>query len=80
MRAVSGQFITVNDQNGQVYLDVRKDIDYDQKIDERAESLDSEKLDEAYFRALETVLEQRDNPYVTGYRIWAYDFRGPQRT
>src|SRR5580692_838818 len=50
VRAVSGQFITVNDENGQVYLDVRKDIDYDQKIDERAGSLNSEKLDEAYFR------------------------------
>jgi hypothetical protein len=73
VRAVSGQFITVNDQNGQVYLDVRKDIDYDQKIDERAQSLDNGKLDEAYFKALETVLEQRDNPYVTGYRIWSYD-------
>jgi hypothetical protein len=73
IRAVSGQFITVNEQNGQVYLDVRKDIDYDQKIDERANSLDKDKLDEAYFRALETVLEQRDNPYVAGYRIWSYE-------
>jgi hypothetical protein len=73
IRAVSGQFITVNEQNGQVYLDVRKDIDYDQKIDERANSLDKDKLDEAYFRALETVLEQRDSPYVAGYRIWSYE-------
>ncbi len=73
IRTVSGQFITVNDDNGQVYLDVRKDIDYDRRIDERAESLDGGRLDEAYFRALETVLEQRDNPYVAGYRIWAYE-------
>ena len=73
VRAVSGQFITVNEQNGQIYLDVRKDIDYDQKIEERAASLDHAKLDEAYFRALETVLEQRENPYVAGYRIWAYE-------
>lgn len=73
VRAVSGQFITRNDENGQVYLDVRKDIDYDQRIEERAASLDDSRLDEAYFRALETVLEQRDNPYVAGYRIWAYE-------
>ncbi len=73
IKAVSGQFITVNEQNGQVYLDVRKDIDYDQKIEDRAESLSKDKLDEAYFRALETVLEQRDNPYVAGYRIWSYE-------
>ena len=73
IRAVSGQFITRNDENGQVYLDVRKDIDYDQRIEERAASLDDGRLDEAYFRALETLLEQRDNPYVAGYRIWAYE-------
>ena len=73
IRAVSGQFITRNDENGQVFLDVRKDIDYDQKIEERAASLDEGRLDEAYFRALETVLEQRDSPYVAGYRIWAYE-------
>jgi len=73
IRAVSGQFITQNPDNGQVYLDVRKDIDYDQKIEERAEPLDEHKLDEAYFAALEEVLEQRDAPYVSGYRIWAYE-------
>ena len=73
IRAVSGQFITRSDENGQVYLDVLKDIDYDQRIEERAASLDYGRLDEAYFRALETVLEQRDNPYVAGYRIWAYE-------
>lgn len=73
IRAVSGQFITHNDENGQLYLDVLKDIDYDQRIEERAASLDDNRLDEAYFRALETVLEQRDNPYVAGYRIWAYE-------
>ena len=73
IRAVSGQFITLNDENGQVYLDVRKDIDYDQRIEERAASLDDARLDGAYFRALETVLEQRDTPYVAGYRIWAYE-------
>jgi len=73
IRAVSGQFLTINEQNGQVYLDIRKDIDYDQKIEERATSLNKDKLDEAYFHALETLLEQRDNPYVASYRIWAYE-------
>lgn len=73
IRSVSGQFISENTDNHQVYLDVRKDIDYDQKIEERAESLDKTKLDEAYFAALEEVLEQRDTPYVSGYRIWQYE-------
>lgn len=73
VRAVSGQFISENTDNGQFYLDVRKDIDYDQKIEERATSLDNDKLDDAYFRALEQVLEQRDQSYVAGYRIWQYE-------
>jgi hypothetical protein len=73
VRTVSGQFITVSSENDQVYLDVRKDIDYDQKIEDRAVSLDDDRLDAAYFRALEEVLEQRDAPYVAGYRIWEYE-------
>ena len=50
IRTVSGQFITLNDDNGQVYLDVRKDIDYDRQNRRAGESLDGGRLDEAYFR------------------------------
>lgn len=73
VRSVSGQFITENPDNAQIYLDLRKDIDYDQQVEDRAASLDDDLLDEAYFQALEEVLEQRDAPYVTGYRIWQYE-------
>ena len=73
LKAVSGQFITVNHDNGQVYLDIRKDIDYDQRIQDRAGSFDADSLDTAYFQSLEEVLERRDLPYVAGYRIWEYD-------
>ena len=73
VKAVSGQFLSRNDDNGQLFLDVRKDIDYDQLIQERADSLDDQRLDDAYFRALEEVLEQRDTPYVASYRIWSYE-------
>jgi hypothetical protein len=78
MRAVSGQFIAENPENGQVYLDLKKDIDYDQRIEERAASLDDERLDAAYFRALEEVLERRTEPYVSGYRIWEYELPWPE--
>jgi Family of unknown function (DUF6079) len=77
IKAVSGQFITQNSTNGQTYLDVRKDIDYDQKIEERAVSLDDASLDRAYFAALEQVLDQRDAPYLSGYNIWGYNVRWP---
>ena len=73
VKAVSGQFVTENPDNGQIYFDVDKDVDYEQKIQERAASLDDDKLDEAYFQALGQVLDVNTAPYVSGYRIWEYD-------
>lgn len=73
IKAVSGQFLSRDDENGQLYLDVRKDVDYDQLIQERADSLDDQRLDDAYFHALEEVLEQTEAPYVASYRIWEYE-------
>jgi hypothetical protein len=73
IKAVSGQFLSRNDDNGQLYLDVRKDIDYDRRIEERATHLDEHRLDGAYFRALEEVLAQTDQPWVASYRIWRYE-------
>jgi hypothetical protein len=73
VKTVSGQFLSRNEDNGQIYIDVTKDIDYDQLIEQRAAELDDQRLDDAYFHALEEVLEQRDAPYVASYRIWAYE-------
>lgn len=72
-KAVSGQFLSVNEANQQIYLDLRKVIDYEQLIAQRATELDVDKLDSAYYSALERVLELRDTPYVAGFRIWAYE-------
>lgn len=71
--AVSGQFISVNDANGQIYLDLAKDVDYEQLIEQRSTELDEPKLDAAYYKALEVALEVNDDPYVASYRIWAYE-------
>jgi len=78
LTAVSGQFLSIDPDNGQIYLDVTKAIDYDQQIDQRAESLDEDQLDEAYYFAMEEVLGQREEPYVAGYRIWQYDLPWPK--
>lgn len=77
--AVSGQFLSRNEDNGQIYLDVAKDIDYDQLISQRADSLDDDKLDGAYYVAMEEALGLRDDPYVSGYRIWKYDLPWPAK-
>lgn len=78
-QAVSGQFISateVDDRgrlSGQFYLDVSKDIDYDEKIRTRAESLDQAQLDRFYYEALKRVMECQDTTYVTGYKIWQHE-------
>lgn len=69
-RTVSGQFISVNPDNRQVYLDLKKTDDYDALIEKRSESLDDNVLDRTYYEALKRVLELTDDTYVTGYRIW----------
>ena len=72
---VSGQYISKNKDNGQYYIDVTKDVDYDQKILERAGPLPPGDLNAAYFDALrKIVLENPDQEsYVHGFRIWAHE-------
>jgi len=69
-KTVSGQFISVNADNRQYYLDLKKTDDYDALIERRSESLDDNVLDRTYYEALKRVLELTDDTYVTGYRIW----------
>lgn len=73
IKTVSGQFITRNAENGQYYLDLRKDVDYDAVIAQRAQSLEDEQLDRYWAQALTRVLELSDQTYVTGYNIWEYE-------
>ena len=73
IRTVSGQFISTNAENGQYYLDLKKDIDYDALIGEKARGLAPEQMDRYYFDALKRVLERTDSVYVPGYRIWSHE-------
>ena len=71
-RTVSGQFISQNPDNRQWFLDLRKTEDFDALIEKRAESLDTEALDRAYWDALGgVVLERADQPpHASGFRVW----------
>lgn len=73
VKTVSGQFITRNAENGQFYLDLRKDVDYDALIAQRAQSLEPDQLDRYYSQALTRVLECSDQTYVSGYDIWEHE-------
>jgi hypothetical protein len=69
-RAVNGQFISHNTENDQYYLDLKKDIDFDALIDQRAATLDDVQLDRYFFDMLARGLELTDSAYVPGFRIW----------
>lgn len=71
-KAATGQFISVNDSNGQVYLDLKKNVAYDEQIDQRVESIDNEARDRSYYDLLAQVLEVTDASCVPGYKIWPY--------
>jgi len=79
MRTVSGQFISFNLDNGQYYLDLKKDIDFDAQIEQRAESLGDTQLDRYYFEVLAQVMECAEATYVPGYRIWQHEVEWRER-
>ena len=72
-KTVSGQFISVNPDNHQYHLDLKKTDDFDALIEKRAESLDLSQLDRYYYEALKRVMECMDQTYVTGYKIWQHE-------
>ena len=81
LRTVSGQFLSFNKENGQYFLDLKKDVDFNSLIEKRAETLGDAQLDRYYFDALQrVVLENPDAaPYVTGYRIWEHEIEWRER-
>lgn len=79
VRTVSGQFIHRNKENGQYYLDLKKDVDFDSLIAKKAETLDAGQLDRYYFAALTQVMEAADNTYISGYKIWEYEVEWRER-
>ncbi len=78
-KTVSGQFISINKDNNQFYLDLKKTDDYDALIDKRAESLIQAQLDRFYYEVLRRVMECQDATYVTGYKIWQHELTWQER-
>jgi hypothetical protein len=78
-KTVSGQFISLNTDNQQFYLDLKKTDDFDALIDKRTESLDQTQLDRYYYEALKRVMECQDATYVTGYKIWQHELVWQER-
>lgn len=69
---VSGQFIEFNNDNGQYFLDLKKDIDYDAKIAQKADMLSDDDLNRYYFKIVYDCLEWEAQEYVPNFQIYEY--------
>jgi energy-coupling factor transporter ATP-binding protein EcfA2 len=76
---VSGQFVSQNPDNRQVYLDLKKTDDYDALIEKKAEILSDDALDRGYYLALTEILECSDPTSFTGFRVWERDIQWTER-
>ena len=72
-KTVSYQYLSANENNGQYYLDLKKDIDIDSLIKQKAEKIEDDKLDRFYYDILKQATTLDDNTYVFGYKIWRHD-------
>jgi hypothetical protein len=71
--AASFQFISVNEANGQYYINIDEAIPVDELINQRGDMLDNATLDSYYFDVLKNATEVSDNTYVQGYKIWLHE-------
>lgn len=74
LKTINRQFISTNPDNGQYYLDFKKNYDYDAIIEKREESLDNHQLDRYYYAALRQVMEISDIPALWQQNFsWMYE-------
>ena len=72
MILVSGQFIEYNKENEQYFLDLKKDIDYDAKIEDKLNFMQDESLNKYYYRIVYDLLDWSEAQDVPGYEIYQY--------
>jgi hypothetical protein len=72
MDTVSGQFIEYNKDNEQYYLDLKKDIDYEAKIEQKAAVLHDTQLNVYFYSVLYDLLDWDAPEYVSGHKIYEY--------
>ncbi len=76
LKTVNRQFISTNSNNGQYYLDLKKNYDFDALIEKRTETLENHQLDRSYYIVLKQLLELSDYPTgvnSTGCLTWNYE-------
>ncbi|WP_078596332.1 DUF6079 family protein [Evansella clarkii] len=71
--AASFQFISLNEENGQYFINIDEAVPVDELISQRGEMLSNNQLDSYYFDVLKMATEVSDNTYVHGYKIWLHE-------
>jgi hypothetical protein len=72
MDTVSGQFIEYNKDNEQYFLDLKKDIDYDARIEQKASVLHDSQLNDYFYSVIYDMLDWEAVEYVPGFKIYEY--------
>lgn len=72
MTLVSGQFIEYNKDNEQYFLDLKKDIDYDARIEDRANFMKDGSLNKYYYSIVYDLLDWNEDRAVPSYEIYEY--------
>ncbi len=72
MTTVSGQFIDHNTENGQYYLDLQKDVDYDEKITQRAAIISEDSLNNYFYNVVYYCLDWDQKEHVANFRIYEH--------
>jgi hypothetical protein len=72
MDTVSGQFIEYNKDNEQYFLDLKKDIDYDAKIEQKANVLHDSQLNRFFYAVVYDMLDWEPVEPAPGHKIYEY--------
>lgn len=70
---VSGQFIEYNKENEQYYLNLKKDVDFNAKIQQKADVMDDISLNAYYHNLVLKAMEFDRTPYMADFKIWEYE-------
>ncbi len=79
MILVSGQFLEYNRDNEQYFLDLKKDIDYDAKIEEKANFMLDQSLNKYYYSIVYDLLDWNEDKAVPNYEIYEYQLNWDSR-
>ena len=73
------QFVEHNADNGQYYLDLKKDIDYDEKITQKAAMIEDDQLNRYFFSVVYTCLDWDAQEKVTNFNIYEHTLNWASR-